>query len=148
MTTDTERVQPRDTRAARALFVGALGPVVVVAGLCVAASALVEGRSGLWGALAGSGLVVGFFATSHLVLPALPTAAFTRALVAALAFYAIKVTGLALAFVLFASLGWLGDPLHAGALGLTMVACTLTWTAMAAVTATRLPIPVYDERGS
>ncbi|MBA2531267.1 MAG: hypothetical protein H0V23_04070, partial [Nocardioidaceae bacterium] len=60
-----------------------------------------------------------------------------------------KVVALAVVFVVLGSQGWLDDPLHRGALGLTIIVSTLTWTLVQILAVVRHRQPLYDlPRGS
>lgn len=145
MTTDDKaRLTPRS--AAGAQLRGAALPALGVSVGCVTTATWLEGSAGFWGSLVGASLVFAFFSTSLLVLGEMRTTEPVVVLLVALGLYTVKVVALAVVFVLLGSLGWLDDPLHRGALGLTVIVCTLTWTIMQIVSALRYRKPLYDLR--
>jgi len=144
MTTDTEPPRPSQSGAARAMLRGAAVPALGVSVICVAVATWLRGTPGLWGSLLGVTLVFAFFATSLVVLGRVRAAEPGVALLVALGLYTMKVVALAVAFVVIGSAGWLGDPLHRGSLGLTIIVCTLTWTTTQVVAAVRHRQPLYD----
>ena len=149
MTTDTERVTERQSRFATVMPRDAAVPALLVSIGCVAVATASRGATGLWGSLLGATLVLAFFATSVVVLGATRTTEPALVLLVALGLYTAKVVALALVFVLLSAFGLLGEPLHRGALALTVIVCTLTWTAVQIAAALRHRQPVYDgESGS
>ena len=140
MTTDTERARQSHQSLPPALVGGAL----LVSLGCVLVAAATSGSTGVWGSLVGAALVFAFFGASLVVLGATRTAEPAVALLVALALYTAKVVALALVFVLLQGAGLLGEPLHRGALALTIIVCTLAWTALQVAVAVRARVPLYD----
>lgn len=148
MTTATEGAATRDPSPVprpelRALLV----PTLAVGAVAAILTAVAWGTPGLGGALAGLVLVVAFFGLTHVVMHRTRRLAPELSLLVALALYTAKVTALAVTFVLLSGLGLLGDPLHRGALALTVITCTLTWTGAEVRAATTARIPTYDLGG-
>jgi ATP synthase protein I len=143
MTTDTEPVS-HSSSAATALLRGAAVPALLVSIGCVAVAAATLGATALWGSLVGATLVCAFFAISALVLGATRTTEPALVLLVALGLYTAKVVALAVTFILFDRFHLLGEPLHRGALAVTVIACTLTWTTAQIVAAVRHRQPLYD----
>lgn len=143
MTTDTERTPARATAPAehrtRMLLTSLVGVAISIGG------AVLAGPTGLWGALAGSLIVLAFFSSSAFVLTRTQRLDPALTLLVALTLYLGKVLALLAVLVLLDSLGLLGDPLHRMALALAIVACTLTWSTAEVVTAMRRRQPIYDE---
>lgn len=121
------------TGRSRTPLVPGLAPLVVptgvVAALALVVAALLRGSTGAYGALAGTVVVLVSFSSTHLVLGRTRHLPPELTLVIALALYVLKVVALAVVFVLLDVAGFLGDPLHRGALALTVICCTLAWTA-------------------
>jgi len=126
---------------------GLLVPTVVTGGVSVLLAAVTRGSTGLFGAVVGAGLVLAFFSVSHLVLERTAHLPPELTFLVALGLYTVKVVVLALTFVLLSGLDLLGDPLHRGALGLSVIACTLTWTVAEVRHAMTARIPAYDLGG-
>lgn len=136
--------RPLGETTAGAMLRGAAVPSVVVAVVAVAVSTAAAGSAGLWGSLLGVGLVAGFFGLSLYVLGVTRTADPLLVLLVALALYGAKVVALGVAFLALNLADLVGDPFHRGALGLTVIACTLSWTVGEIVGATRHREPLYD----
>ncbi len=134
MTTDT----------AAAMLRAALVPTLLVGALAVAVAAPVGGAEGVWGALLGLALVVVFFALGLLVLARCARVEPALVLLIALGLYAAKVVLIGGAFVLMDSTGVLRGFADHVALGVTAIACTLTWTVGETVGAIRVRQPAYD----
>ena len=141
MTTDTDQVPQGRGGTPTALLFGAL----LVSIGCVAIAAVTRGSTGLWGSLVGATLVYAFFGASMVVLRSTRTADPEVALLVALGLYTGKVVALALTFVLLQQSGLLGEPLHRGALALTVIVCTLAWTVLQITSTVRQRQPIYDE---
>jgi len=131
-------------RSGTAMLRGAALPSLVMSVACVVVATAARGTSGLWGSLLGAGLVYAFFGLSLVVLGATATVEPAIALLVALGLYTAKVIALALTFVLLQHLGLLGEPLHRGALALTVIVCTLAWTVLQIAGAVRHRQPLYD----
>jgi len=145
VTTGTDQVRPRgDSPASTYMLRGAAVPSLLVSLGCVGVATATRGDTGLWGSLVGASLVYVFFGTSLLVLGATRTIEPVLALLVALGLYTAKVIALALAFVFLQGSGLLGEPLHRGALGLTVIVCTLAWTVFQIAAAVRHRQPLYD----
>ena len=140
MTTDAKQARQSHRRLPPALLAG----VLLVSFGCVVIAAATSGSTGLWGSLVGAALVFAFFGASLVVLGATRTAEPAVALLVALVLYTAKVVALALIFVLLQGAGLLGEPLHRGALALTIIVCTLAWTALQLAVAVRARVPLYD----
>lgn len=134
MTTDT----------AAAMLRAALVPTLLVGALAVAVAAPAGGAEGVWGALLGLALVVVFFALGLLVLARCARVEPALVLLIALGLYAAKVVLIGGAFVLMDSTGVLRGFADHVALGVTAIACTLTWTVGETVGAIRVRQPAYD----
>lgn len=143
MTTDTERtpgraIPPAEHRT-RLLVTSLVGIAAIVVGAALA------GPTGLWGALAGSLMVLTFFASSAFVLTRTQRLDPAVTLLVAMSLYLGKILALLVTLVALEALDLLGDPLHRMALALAVVACTLTWTCAEVVTTVRRRQPIYDE---
>ncbi|UPK73899.1 hypothetical protein MU582_15850 [Nocardioidaceae bacterium SCSIO 66511] len=136
--------KPLGDTTAGAMFRGAFVPTGAVAIVAVAVSALSAGLTGLWGSLLGAALVFAFFGLSLVVLGTTRAADPILVLMVALALYGAKVVALFVAFILLNAADLVGDPFHRTALGVTIIACTLTWTVGEIVGATRHREPLYD----
>jgi ATP synthase protein I len=134
MTTDT----------AAAMFRAALVPTLVVGAGAVVLGGLLVGSSGVWGALIGVLVVVVFFALGVLVLGRLIGREPAFALVAAMGLYVGKVVVIGGMFIFLDATGALSGFADHLVLGLTVIACTLAWTAGEMVGAVRARQPVYD----
>jgi len=144
MTTDADRARPPRNSASTAMLRSGLVAASVVSAASVGVATWLEGAAGLWGSLIGAVLVTAFFTTSILVLGGMQTVEPLLPLLVALGLYTVKVVALAVVFVVLGSQGWLDDPLHRGALGVTIIVCTLTWTLVQIVAAVRHRQPLYD----
>lgn len=122
-------------------------PTLVAGVVAVALAGATRGSTGLFGALAGAGLVLAFFTATHLVLDRTGHLPPELTLLVALGLYTVKVVALALTFVLLSGSGLMGDPLHRAALALTVIACTLAWTSAEVRAAMTARIPTYDLHG-
>jgi ATP synthase protein I len=138
MTTDT----------AAAMLRAALAPTLLVGAVAVAVAGGVAGAAGVWGALLGLALVVLFFALGLLVLARCAGVDPALVLVIALGLYTAKVVLIGGTFVLLDSTGVLRGFADHLALGMTAIACTLTWTVGETVGAIRVRQPAYDLDGS
>lgn len=127
---------------------GLLVPTIVVGAVAVGVAAAARGAEGTWGALVGSGLVLGFFTATHLVLERTRALPPELTLVIALGLYTVKVVALALTFVLLSGLDLLGEPLHRAALALSVISCTLTWTGAEVRAAVRTHLSTYQTERS
>ena len=136
--------KPLGDTTAGAMLRGALVPTGIVAVACVVVSALVAGATGLWGALLGVVLVGTFFTLSLLVLDAARAVDPIVVLMIALALYAAKVVGLFVAFIVINAADLVDEPFNRTALGITVIACTLTWTVGEIIGATRRRELLYD----
>ncbi len=149
MTTDEDRARPPRNSASTAMLRSGFTAALVVSAACVGVATWLEGVAGFWGSLIGAVIVSAFFATSILVLGAMQTVEPLLPLLVALGLYTVKVVALAVVFVVLGSQGWLDDPLHRGALGLTIIVSTLTWTLVQILAVVRHRQPLYDlPRGS
>ena len=149
MTTDEDRARPPRNGASTAMLRSGFTAALVVSAACVGVATWLEGVAGFWGSLIGAVIVSAFFATSILVLGAMQTVEPLLPLLVALGLYTVKVVALAVVFVVLGSQGWLDDPLHRGALGLTIIVSTLTWTLVQILAVVRHRQPLYDlPRGS
>ena len=142
MTTDTERTPARAIPPAehrnRLLVTSATGTAVSIG------SAVLVGPTGLWGALAGSLLVLAFFSSSTFVLTRTQRLDPALTMLVAMALYLGKILALLVTLVVIDAVGLLGDPLHRTALAAAVVACTLTWSTAEVVTTVRRRQPIYD----
>ena len=136
--------KPLGDTTAGAMLRGALVPTAVVATVCVVISALAAGATGLWGSLLGVALVVVFFTLSLLVLDSVRALDPILVLMVALALYAAKVVGLFVAFIVINAADLIDEPFNRTALGIAVIACTLTWTVGEIVGATRRRELLYD----
>lgn len=134
MTTDT----------AAAMLRAALTPTLLVGAVAVAVAGLAAGSAGVWGALLGLALVVVFFALGLLVLARCTRVEPAIVLLIALALYTAKVVLIGGAFVLMDTTGVLRGFADHLALGVTAIACTLTWTIGETVGVVRARQPAYD----
>ena len=134
MTTDT----------AAAMFRAALVPTLLVGAVAAAVAGGMAGAAGVWGALIGFALVVLFFAIGLLVLARCAGVDPALVLVIALGLYAAKVVLIGGTFVLLDTTGVLRGFADHLALGVTAIACTLTWTVGETVGAIRVRQPAYD----
>jgi len=119
-------------------------PTVSVAAVVAALAAMARGWSGVAGALTGALLVLASFTLSHLVLTAAARLPPELTFVIAIGLYVAKVLALALGFVVFERLGFLGDPLHRVAMGSSVIVCTLAWTFAEVRRTVMARIPTYD----
>lgn len=134
MTTDT----------AAAMLRAALVPTLVVGAVAVAIAVPAAGVEGLWGALLGLALVVVFFGLGLVVLGRLAGVDPALTLVVALGLYVAKVVLIGGTFVAMDATGVLRGFADHLTLGLTAIACTLTWTIGETVGAVRARQPAYD----
>ncbi|HEX2176935.1 MAG TPA: hypothetical protein VHG70_13585 [Nocardioidaceae bacterium] len=134
MTTDT----------AAAMLRAALVPTLVVGAGAAVVAGLVAGPLGVGGALVGAALVVVFFGLGLVVLARCAGIDPALTLVIALGLYVAKVVLIGGAFVAMDTTGVLRGFADHVALGLTAIACTLTWTVGETVGAVRARQPVYD----
>ena len=141
----TTRAGSPGTPAARLKVL--LVPTLVAGVVAVLLAGVTQGPTGLFGAVAGAGLVVVFFTATHLVLDRTGHLPPELTLLVALGLYTGKVVALALTFVLLSGSGLLGDPLHRAALALTVIVCTLAWTSAEVRAAMTARIPTYDLGG-
>lgn len=123
-------------------------PTAAVGVLAVLVAAALQGSTGALGAAAGAALVLTSFASTHLVLDRTRQLPAELTLVVALGLYVLKVVLLAVVFVLLEAAGLLGDPLHRAALALTVICCTLVWTAAEIRAAVTTRQPLLDLAGA
>jgi ATP synthase protein I len=135
MTTDT----------AAAMLRAALVPTLVVGAAAAAVAGVAAGSEGVWGALIGIALVVVFFGLGLVVLARCAGIDPALTLLIALGLYAAKVVLIGGAFVLMEATGVLRGYADHLSLGVTAIACTLTWTIGETVGAVRARQPVYDD---
>jgi ATP synthase protein I len=138
MTTDT----------AAAMLRGALVPTLVVGVAAAAVAGATAGVEGLWGALIGLALVVLFFGLGLVVLGRCAGVEPVLVLLIALGLYAAKVVLIGGTFVLVDTTGVLRPYADHLSLGVTAIACTLTWTIGETIGAIRARQPAYDLPGS
>ena len=122
-------------------------PSVAVGLVCALVGLLVDGSAGVYGALLGTGLVVGFFALGRAALTLVRTVAPEMFLVVGLLTYLLQVVVLLAVFAGFRSNADLRAAVSTTALGLTVIACTLVWTTGLVVAARRERTPLYDLGG-
>jgi ATP synthase protein I len=89
-------MEPGDLRIVR----GAVLSTAAVGAIVVVVAALVAGASGVWGALAGTGLAIAFFAITIVAVSAAARVANELMLPVALGTYLVKIVGIALALFL------------------------------------------------
>jgi ATP synthase protein I len=130
MTTDT----------AAAMLRAALTPTLLVG----AGAGVLAGAPGVWGAVIGLALVVVFFALGLLVLARCAGVDPALVLLIALGLYTAKVVLIGGAFILLDSSGVLRGFADHLALGVTAIACTLTWTIGETVGVVRAREQAYD----
>lgn len=123
-------------------------PTAAVGVLAVVVASALRGSTGALGAAAGAALVLTSFASTHLVLDRTRHLPAELTLVVALGLYVLKVVLLAVVFVLLEAAGLLGDPLHRAALALTVICCTLVWTAAEIRAAVTTRQPLLDLAGA
>jgi ATP synthase protein I len=111
-----------------------------VAAAMVAISAGTEGVKGLIGALIGIGVVAVFFGISVLVVGRAARINPQAMMIAALGSYLVKFIALAALMV------WLGksSAFSGRLLGLTAIACILTWSAAQVITSMKLKVPYVE----
>lgn len=135
MTTDT----------AAAMLRAALVPTLAVGATAAVVAGVSAGGEGLWGALIGLALVVVFFGLGLVVLARCAGLDPALMLVIALGLYVAKVVLIGGAFVLIDATGVLRGYADHLSLGVTAIACTVTWTIGETVGAVRARQPVYDD---
>jgi ATP synthase protein I len=123
---------------------GAALAVLVVGLAATIAAAVFATSAAVLGAAIGAALVLFFFGfgalTVNFVAGRLPSAA----LLVAVLTYTLQVVLLAVVFVALTSSGATDNDVDPNWLGLTVIACTLTWIGAQIVGATRARIPAYD----
>ncbi len=112
------------SQANRVILRAAAGPTVLVGVLVVVIAALVRGGAGALGAAIGAVVVLAFFSVGQYVLGVILERNPQTAMSAALVLYLVKVG------VLIALIAVLKDVtvFDAQVFGLSVLACTLTWT--------------------
>ena len=130
--------------AADAMLRAALLPCAAVCAGCIALSAWLAGTSGLWGAALGAVLVFAFCTLTLVVLGLTRGIDPVAALLLALALYTVKVVALGVSLVIIGRTSLLEDPAGRTALGLTVIAATLTWTILELVASVKHRQLLYD----
>lgn len=111
-----------------------------VAAAMVAISAGIDGSKGAAGALIGIGVVAVFFGISVLVVGRAARIGPQAMMIAALGSYLVKFVALAVLMI------WLSKStaFDGKLLGLTAIACILTWSAAQVITAMKLKVPYVE----
>lgn len=130
--------------AADAMLRAALLPSLAVCGVCIALFGRGAGAAGAWGAAFGSGLVIAFCGLTLIALGLGRRLDPAIVLLLALGLYLGKVIALGAALVVVDRAGLLGDPFDRTAVGVTVIAATLTWTVAEIVASVRHREPLYD----
>jgi ATP synthase protein I len=117
---------------------GALLPTLVVGVLAVVVGAVVSGGKGALAAALGTVVVLAFFTVSQLVVGRATNAALMMNL--ALLTYVVKILVLLILIGVLRDASWLDGQVF----GLTVVACTLVWTAFEVRAFARLRILYAD----
>lgn len=134
----------RDATRSASQVLGAVLASLVAGLVCAVVATTATGTSGLYGALIGAGLVIVFFGLGHLVLTGLRSVEPATFFLIAMLTYVLQVMCLLAVFGSFAS--WSAS-VSDTALGLTIVVCTLVWTAALVVTSRRQRTPLFDLGG-
>ncbi|WP_370618585.1 hypothetical protein [Mumia sp. Pv 4-285] len=138
--TTTQRSDRHSARTTRVL----VGVALAAGAVCVVTAAVVAGWPGALGALIGAGVVFAFFGATFAVLRPLTRPATGGTMLVALMLYGTKILLLVAAAVVLAESGLVGDAIDGGALGVTVIVCTLVVTALEIVAATSSRRPLYD----
>jgi hypothetical protein len=124
-----------------------VAPTAVVAGLCVAVAAQIEGRTGAVGAAVGAAMTLVFFlvglSSVHLVRRSHPS----LMMLVGLMTYGLQCVALLAVFAAVRRDEDIDQTLSADALGVTIIACTLTFTVGQILAARRDRTPLYDDPG-
>jgi ATP synthase protein I len=138
MTTETPKVR----RAT--VLLGAASAALVAGLVLVLVAALTGGSDAAYGAVVGTLIVLGVFATGSfavdLVAGVLPAAA----LLVALLTYTLQVVVMGLVFVALSGSGLLDDTIDRAWLGGTVIVGTFAWLFSQVVLTMRIRIPAYD----
>ncbi len=122
-------------------------PSLVAAAICVVVATILAGRPGLYGAVAGSLLVVTFLGFGHLTLQMVSVVSPQLQLVIALLTYGLQVVALLALYAAFANnADWTGA-ISAASVGSTIMVCAVVWSAGRVLAASRERRPLFDEGG-
>ncbi|KAA1423817.1 hypothetical protein FE697_009650 [Mumia zhuanghuii] len=139
----TESSTRRPVKVTRAL----IAVVLLTAVACVAGSALVAGGPGVVGALIGLVLVAFLLGFTAVALRVLARPANGATLLIALLLYATNVMFVVAVALALTRSGVLGDAVHSGALGITVLVGALVGTVLFLVAAVTTREPLYDLGG-
>ncbi|MFD1826213.1 MULTISPECIES: hypothetical protein [Mumia] len=138
--TTTQSSTRRPVRVTRVLG----GVVLAAAVSCMAGSALVAGGPGVVGSLIGVALVAFLLGFTAVALKVLAKPANGATLLIALLLYSTNVLFVAALALVLTQSGALGDVVHGGALGITLLVGALVSTALFVVAAVTSRQPLYD----
>lgn len=138
--TTTQRPDRHTARVTRVLG----GVALATGAACVLVAAATGGAAGALGAFIGAAVVLAFFGVTFAVLRPLTQLARGGTMLVALMLYGTKMLVLVAAALALGESGLLGDQVDPGALGVTMIVCTLVVTALEVVAATSVRRPLYD----
>lgn len=119
-------------------------PALIVSLACVAVAGLTSGEKGVIGAAVGAVIVLVFFASSPLALGPVTKVSPHLSVLVALTFFFTKVIALVALMVVVLNPEGVGKHLDKGALGGTIIVCTLAWTMFQVRAATRSRQLLYD----
>ncbi|MGH3461921.1 MAG: hypothetical protein ACRDP9_10640 [Kribbellaceae bacterium] len=132
------------TETAAAMLRAALAPTLLVGGVALVLAGLLVGSRGVWGALIALVLVVAFFGLSVLILGRSSRLDPAYAMVVALGLYVAKIVVVGATFITLDATGAVRGFADHLTLGLTTIACTLSWTGGEIYGAVRARQPIYD----
>lgn len=118
--------------------------VAAVLAVCAVVATVVVGAPGLWGALAGGAVVVGFFASTPAILGPVVKADPRLSLMFAVVFFVTKVIALIALFVVLKRAAGTGGVFDPESVAVTVIVTTLAWLAARIVDSTRERTPTYD----
>ncbi len=115
-----------------------------VAAACIVVAVFVIGADGALGAAVGAAVVFVFFVSSPLVLGPVTAVSPHLSLVVAMTFFVTKAVALVAVMVVLVDDDGVGKNVHRGALGITLIVCTLALTVMQVRMATKSRQLLYD----